>query len=128
MPKQVVPEIDKPIIMTTVRGTVPRTVVSYARNRHFLCASVVQLLQSPPQTLTSHDDPYNSLSSSRVSCITHLIPRSRMFSFSLISDFILCPLKMSVSDMATTKNATTPTDISITNNVDDITTVYRAAP
>ena len=35
---------------------------------------------------------------------------------------------MSVSDMATTKNATTPTDISITNNVDDITTVYRAAP
>ena len=34
-----------------------------------------------------------------------------MFSFSLISDWILCPLNISVSDIPTTKKATSPTAI-----------------
>lgn len=52
--------------------------------------------------------------SSRDSCTAHLMPSRCMFLLVAISESMKCPLKIIVSDIPTTKNATHSTDTSMT--------------
>ena len=86
-------------------------------NYLLLCeCSISHPAQFPLQGLSSQ---FSVAISSRVSCTAHFIPRRCISLFVEISESIWCPLKISVSDIANTKNPTAPTAIKIiVNNCD----------
>ena len=95
----------------------------------YLCDASLWSMSHPaqlPEHMLSESQSLRPISS-RVSCTAHLMPIFCILGFVDISDWMWCPLRMYVSDIANAKNPTTTTAAMIvTNSVDIILAIFNS--